>query len=730
MTGMSGLLDSQTATRAGSTLLNLSYDYTNASGKRTGQLTKILNNLNHNRDRGYEYDALGRLQRATGGQNVNWAQRYYYDRYGNRNNVYSYILEDYLKNFYQGALNRQPTSGELSSWLSTLKTAYAQGQTQFLTAMQGLGTTLFTSQEYLNRNRTDSEFVNDLYKAFLYREPDSEGFAYWVSMVPVNGRNNIRLAFEWAPEFYTKVSGISPYAPPAGVTIPRDGLQGLAYDQATNRIVNSGWSYDAAGNQTRTQKSGGVWQRFQYDAANRLVKVKADDNTTVLATYTYGDSNERLISEEGGNRTYYYGNGGVVFSEYSESGTSTIPQWSKSYVYLGGRLLSTLTPNGSGGEAVEFDHPDRLGTRLVTNPSTGTSFEQVTLPFGTGLNAESTGATNRRFTTYDRSVTTGLDYAVNRHYDSQQGRFTQVDPIGMKAVSPESPQTLNLYSYAGNDPVNHTDPDGLFSWKSFFKGLLLVGTFGLAGLLAFKSIRHAVVKFIHVVAQVAGKILNNRWVRIGVFIATLLVPVLGPALAAILRTALEIFNTISDIVQTLQLTDMLLQHKYKEFALSIAIGLVSAAVSVVVNDVIEHVKAYLKGGFRFKDLFQGAWDGLKDGLADVFGRGWESLIPVYGKYCGPGASRGGGIDKGAGIDGIDEKLCRPHDKRYVGADNNARLVADKKFFVGLFTAISSVGVGDIVFAGHPSGGNVYRFLAFPGFGGLIAGREAYKHRPK
>jgi YD repeat-containing protein len=84
-----GLLDSQTATRNGSTLLNLTYDYAGANGKRTGQLTKILNNQDHNKDRGYEYDALGRLRRATGGQSVNWAQRYYYDRYGNRNNVYS-----------------------------------------------------------------------------------------------------------------------------------------------------------------------------------------------------------------------------------------------------------------------------------------------------------------------------------------------------------------------------------------------------------------------------------------------------------------------------------------------------------------------------------------------------------------------------------------------------------------------------------------------------------------
>ncbi len=101
---------------------------------------------------------------------------------------------------------------------------------------------------------------------------------------------------------------------------------------------------------------------------------------------------------------------------------------------------------------------------------------QTTLPFGTALNAESTNATNKnRFTSYDRSTRTGLDYAVNRSYDSKQGRFTQVDPIGMGASSLFAPQTLNLYTYCGNDPINHTDPSGLF-WgflKSLFKWVIV-----------------------------------------------------------------------------------------------------------------------------------------------------------------------------------------------------------------------------------------------------------------
>ena len=275
-------------------------------------------------------------------------------------------------------------------------------------------------------------------------------------------------------------------------------------------------------------QSGGA-QRFRYDAANRLVQVLADNNTTVLAGYTYGDSNERLISEEGGLRTYYVWDGTC---EYVESGGATTPAWSKSYVYLGGRPLSTLTPNGSGSDAVQFHHPDRLGTRLVTDPSNGTSFEQVTLPFGTALNAESTGATNKRFTSYDRSATTGLDSANNRHYDSQQGRFTQVDPIGMSASSLASPQSLNLYAYCGNDPINHVDPSGLFWGKLFgfinkvikwIKVALAVAIIALTIWLAPGLAGVAIAKMLTMAGLLLGSALGPRWLQTAITVGLMVV---------------------------------------------------------------------------------------------------------------------------------------------------------------------------------------------------------------
>lgn len=49
----------------------------------------------------------------------------------------------------------------------------------------------------------------------------------------------------------------------------------------------------------------------------------------------------------------------------------------------------------------------------------------------------------------------GLMYRRNRYYDPASGRFTQPDPIGLAGG-------VNLYGYADGDPVNFSDPLGLF----------------------------------------------------------------------------------------------------------------------------------------------------------------------------------------------------------------------------------------------------------------------------
>jgi RHS repeat-associated protein len=497
-----GLLEQQTVVRGGSTqLLNLTYDYKNAANKTSGRLTKITNNLDgsgaHNRN--YAYDMLGRLTQATGGVSTSpiWSQGYSYDRYGNRTNVsasgnsagstppacsgsQTLSLNTMIQDFFQRSLNRQPTASELQTWGAQLRQAYWQGQNQFIQASAAMGRAIFQSQEYANRGRTNSEYVYDLYWAYLRRTPDQGGWNFWTGQVAIDGRPAVHEGFPYSQEFGNVAATVCPSGSGAGAPVPADGIASLSYDAASNRITTGGYYYDANGNQTRVIKTDGSVQRFQYDAANRLVRVN-NDYGTALQYIWYADNNERILTQNGdsNDRTYYFGDE----AEYTETANAPSSlRWSKSNINVGERLFAVIRDNGAGGDTTDFYHPDRLGTRLITNPSTGSSLEQLTLPFGTALENETTGSSNRRFTSYDRSSVTGLDYAKNRTYDSHQGRFTQVDPIGMSAASLDNPQTLNLYAYVGNDPVNRVDPSGLFWGRvlGFLKKLLRIVVIALA----------------------------------------------------------------------------------------------------------------------------------------------------------------------------------------------------------------------------------------------------------
>jgi RHS repeat-associated protein len=85
---------------------------------------------------------------------------------------------------------------------------------------------------------------------------------------------------------------------------------------------------------------------------------------------------------------------------------------------------------------------------------------QAHLPFGEDF-AESGAQQKQHFTSYERDSETNTDYAVNRQYAQSAAKFNQIDPL---AGNISDPQSLNRFSYVGNDPVNRTDPVGL-GWK-------------------------------------------------------------------------------------------------------------------------------------------------------------------------------------------------------------------------------------------------------------------------
>ena len=77
------------------------------------------------------------------------------------------------------------------------------------------------------------------------------------------------------------------------------------------------------------------------------------------------------------------------------------------------------------------------------------------------------GVTSKwKFTTFERDADFegGLDYAIARFDSTRIGRFMSLDPM---SGSISNPQTLNKYTYVGNDPVNMIDPKGAFTGNFF-----------------------------------------------------------------------------------------------------------------------------------------------------------------------------------------------------------------------------------------------------------------------
>jgi RHS repeat-associated protein len=68
----------------------------------------------------------------------------------------------------------------------------------------------------------------------------------------------------------------------------------------------------------------------------------------------------------------------------------------------------------------------------------------------------------------DQRDPSGFLYRRNRYYDPFAGRFTQPDPIGLAGG-------LNLYGFAGGDPVNFADPFGLQPFETWLNLLNRLG---------------------------------------------------------------------------------------------------------------------------------------------------------------------------------------------------------------------------------------------------------------
>lgn len=265
-----------------------------------------------------------------------------------------------------------------------------------------------------------------------------EGTAWGVSFTTSTGSPGIDA---WGNVFQT--------SPISGTSINPMSMTQVIGDN--NRFTVNGYGYDAAGNVL----SDGI----TIGCGSYGYTWNAEEQMTCAAgsTYTY-DGDGIRVEKAGGNATptMYWGAGNLA--ESNTGGTLT-----SEYIFAGGKRIARRDISTG---SVYYYFADELGSSSVlATASGGVENESDYYPFG-GESVVTQSLTNQhyKFEGKERDPETGLDNFGARFSNSNMGRFMSPDWASAPEPVPYSklmsPQSLNLYAFAQNNPESASDLDG------------------------------------------------------------------------------------------------------------------------------------------------------------------------------------------------------------------------------------------------------------------------------
>jgi RHS repeat-associated protein len=223
-------------------------------------------------------------------------------------------------------------------------------------------------------------------------------------------------------------------------------------------LYDANWHwYDASGMRimTHAQQTNNWYPTFQPDSGFR--------------TFYYYDGSDVALTVVRGNANNYW-----VGQRYLTGGIDA--QMAGRFTNTGGAVTSLVMVGGQNGTAivnVKANGTEDVNSSVITRG-----------PFGTLEGGGSVPSTNAQTGFAGASTpnqTGGFVYLRNRWYDPKTGRFLTQDPIGLAGG-------VNLYAYAGNNPVIFSDPFGLLDVTVEGENSKKVVAFLLATSPSFKKI--------------------------------------------------------------------------------------------------------------------------------------------------------------------------------------------------------------------------------------------------
>lgn len=249
----------------------------------------------------------------------------------------------------------------------------------------------------------------------------------------------------------------------------------------------SGFSYDPNGNRL-TRNADGTNTTYTPNALNEYAAVSAaaiahDTRGNVTTwqgwTYSYDADNQLISASKSGNAfTLAYDAQGRL-AKFTRNGVAEFRYFDAAQLFLrkdaGGATIERMIWGPTPDEALarwtpaagwHYFHHDPLNSPLAVTNASGTVNERYLYDaFGMeliydaagGPHTSSTVANPWLFTGQEWMPELGLHNYKNRFYSDDLGRFLQQDPIRFDAGD------FNLYRYCSNDPIDRSDPLGLYN---------------------------------------------------------------------------------------------------------------------------------------------------------------------------------------------------------------------------------------------------------------------------
>jgi RHS repeat-associated protein len=283
------------------------------------------------------------------------------------------------------------------------------------------------------------------------------------------------------------------------------------------QLIKDTYTRDAAGriSNIASLDTNDTWT-YAYDGLDRLKSAANAGDSSLSETYAY-DSNDNIRSRTRGALAYTYSgtrphaisslNGGAPF-EYDANGNTTKDDL-RTFTWDRANRLSTVTMTATGGTTTYIYGPD--GARVKKIPPLGnpTLYPDATTEISVDASGNATfvrypfpdlrivgtvgqyllrdhlssvkkvldaSGNVKEFTRYaaygetlNKAMATQVNY-IGERYDTETGlmylNFRYMDPLKGRFISPDNLDPTdagvgtNRYAYAGNDPINKSDPSG------------------------------------------------------------------------------------------------------------------------------------------------------------------------------------------------------------------------------------------------------------------------------